>query len=299
MGWQALGGAANFPNWGDIGVFGQGADYGVAGFSPLGDGVFGKSDQTAGVFGWGDSAVGVLGNSNSSNAIHGVCQGTGAGVYGRSDGGGFAGFFAGNVTVLQNLSANTISTGGNIIKGGSCNFKIDHPVDPANKYLYHCAVESPDMKNIYDGVVTLDSAGEAVVELPAWFEPLNQDFRYQLTPIGAPGPNLYVASEIAGSRFKIAGGSPGTKISWQVTGIRHDVYAEAHRSPVEQEKAEAERGLYLHPELFGESPEKSIDWARKEHMRRIRDNRAGTHPNLPRLGPQGEGSASAHGAPSL
>jgi hypothetical protein len=44
-------------------------------------------------------------------------------------------------------------------------FRIDHPLDPANKYLNHSAVESPDMKNIYDGVVTLDADGEAVVEL--------------------------------------------------------------------------------------------------------------------------------------
>ena len=30
--------------------------------------------------------------------------------------------------------------------GGS--FKIDHPVDPACKYLYHSFVESPDMMNV-------------------------------------------------------------------------------------------------------------------------------------------------------
>jgi len=100
-------------------------------------------------------------------------------VYGRSDDGGAAGYFEGTVSVTQTVSAGLLGSVGNINKGGSCNFKIDHPVDPANKYLYHCAVESPDMKNIYDGVVTLDSAGEAVVELPAWFEALNQDFRYQ------------------------------------------------------------------------------------------------------------------------
>ena len=41
------------------------------------------------------------------------------------------------------------------------------------------------MKNIYDGVVTLDVYGEAEVQLPAWFEALNTDFRYQLTAIGA------------------------------------------------------------------------------------------------------------------
>jgi len=105
--------------------------------------------------------------------------------------------------------------------GGS--FKIDHPLDPANKYLYHSFVESPDTKNIYDGVLVLDPNGEAEIDLPDWFGALNKDFRYQLTAIGALGPNLYIAEEISDtstdyksssnnsnnnkSRFKIAGGN--------------------------------------------------------------------------------------------
>jgi hypothetical protein len=130
-------------------------------------------------------------------------------------------------------------------------FKIDHPLDPANKYLYHSFVESPDMMNIYNGVTLLDGNGEAVVILPDWFEALNRDFRYQLTAIGAPGPNLYIAEEVADHRFKIAGGKPDSKVSWQVTGIRHDAFADAHRIEVEVEKAPQDRGHYLHPELFG------------------------------------------------
>jgi hypothetical protein len=94
------------------------------------------------------------------------------------------------------------------------------------------------MMTIYNGEVTLDSFGEAEVELPSWFEALNQDFRYQLTAIGAPAPNLHVAKTIQGNRFRIAGGSPGLVVSWQVTGVRHDVYAEAHRIPVEAWKPE-------------------------------------------------------------
>ena len=292
MGRQALGSPTNFPpSAGDTGVYGFGADNGVVGYSSLGQGVNGQSDSGVAVLGYCDSGTGVRGMSVYGDAVCGLTQGAGNAVYGRSDGGGWAGYFAGFVTVTQDLSAS-----GNINKGGSCNFKIDHPVDPANKYLYHCAVESPEMKNIYDGVAMLDSAGEAVVELPAWFEPLNQDFRYQLTPIGAPGPNLYVAEKIRSGRFKIAGGQPGMEVSWQVTGVRHDVYAVAHRLQVEQEKPEAERGCYLHPELLGEPPEKGIDWARQDRLRRIREGRAATHSDLPRPGLRDEGSLEPRGA---
>ena len=88
--------------------------------------------------------------------------------------------------------------------------------------------------------------------LPDWFEALNRDFRYQLTAIGAPGPNLYIAEEVASGRFKIAGGQPNMKVSWQITGTRHDPYAEKYRIEVEQHKSAAERGRYLHPELYGQ-----------------------------------------------
>ena len=87
----------------------------------------------------------------------------------------------------------------------SGSFKIDHPQDPANKYLYHSFVESPDMMNIYNGVAALDAQGAAWITLPEYFEALNQDFRYQLTAMGRPQPSLYVAKEIAGNRFKVAG----------------------------------------------------------------------------------------------
>ena len=121
------------------------------------------------------------------------------------------------------------------------------------------------MMNIYNGNVVLDANGEAWVELPAYFEALNKDFRYQLTAIGAPGPNLYIAQEISGNRFKIAGGSPGMKVSWQVTGIRHDPFAEAHRIQVEVEKTGKERGKYIHPKEYGVSETLGIDY--EEHQK--------------------------------
>ena len=145
---------------------------------------------------------------------------------------------SGNVDVLGTLS-----------KGGG-SFKIDHPLDPANKYLYHSFVESPDMKNMYDGNVTTDDAGLVTVTLPNWFETLNRDFRYQLTVIGQFAQAI-VASEISGNQFSIRTDKPNVKVSWQVTGTRQDAFANAHRIQVEVEKAPADRGHYLYPELVG------------------------------------------------
>jgi hypothetical protein len=51
------------------------------------------------------------------------------------------------------------------------------------------------------------------------------------------------------------------KVSWQVTGIRHDAYANKHRIPIEEEKSEQERGRYLHPEAFNRRKEQGIQWA--------------------------------------
>src|SRR5829696_7278245 len=199
-----------------------------------------------------------------------------AGVYGQSrDGfavvgfsGNWAGLFCNSINDYAAILDGKVKITGNLEKAGG-SFKIDHPLDPANKYLSHSFVESPDMKNVYDGIVVLDRKGKAEIELPNWFGALNKDFRYQLTAIGAPGPNLFIAEEISdtttnytsnnkNSRFKIAGGTSGMKVSWQVTGIRKDPWANANRIEVEDDKPAKERGYYLHPDLYGQPEEKGI-----------------------------------------
>jgi len=210
-------------------------------------------------------AIGGLANGPGGTGVYGEADidNLTIGVWGRSSN-GEAGHFDGNVDVVGSLTKTSGS------------FKIDDPIDPANKYLYHSFVESPDMKNVYDGVATLDGNGESVVQLPDWFQALNRDYRYQLTCIGGFAP-VYIAEEVNSNQFKIAGGKPGMRVSWQVTGIRQDAWANAHRIPVEEMKPEKERGYYLHPELFGAPNEKSINWAqRPELMRRISARRAGS-----------------------
>jgi len=154
-------------------------------------------------------------------------------------------------------AAGDLSVTGSVTLSGGRELKIDDPVDPANKFLYHAAVQSSDMMNIYSGNAILDRRGEAEVSLPDWFEALNENFRYQLTCIGGSAP-VYISQEIRNHRFRIAGGKPGLKVSWLVTGSRHDAYAQTHPTVVEEEKPLAERGRYLHPELFGGSSAPAI-----------------------------------------
>lgn len=195
-------------------------------------------------------------NAQGGTGVYGYSR-NGTGVIGHSQGpgAGYAARFLGNVEVIGSVSKSSGS------------FKIDHPLDPENKYLYHSFVESPDMKNVYDGVVALDSKGAATVELPQWFEALNDNFRYQLTCIGGFAP-VYIADEVANNRFGIAGGKAGMKVSWQVTGIRKDAYAQTHRIPIEQDKLEADRGTYLHPDVYGQLETKQQGYAEFQRLQR-------------------------------
>jgi hypothetical protein len=232
----------------ETGVIGQGGIYGVRGLS-----------QEIGVYGKG--VIGVY--ADATNSPGGVSTGVVAGgdSIGVSADGiiavfanctrptayyAYAGIFDGDVHVNGVLSKS----------GGG--FRIDHPLDPSNKYLVHSFVESAEQKNIYDGVAVLNRRGEAMIGLPAWFEPLNRDFRYQLTPIGAPTPNLHIAEPIKKGRFKIAGGLPKMRVSWQVTGARQDAWARANPTVVEPRKRAGERGTYLHPELHGKSETQAV-----------------------------------------
>jgi hypothetical protein len=229
------------------GVFGESTA--TTGFS---DGVFGYAVSTNGGRGvvayngasTGFTTVGLWAQADSPNGIA---------VYGlRTTAGGQAGVFDGPVIVAGTLSK----------MAGS--FKIDHPLDPANKYLYHSFVESPDMKNVYDGVTTTDADGYSTVVLPDWFEALNRDFRYQLTVIDDRDTwaQAKVTREMADNRFVLRTSVPFTKVSWQVTGIRHDAYADAHRIPVEEDKPKEERGTYLAPREHGQPESKGVRYER-------------------------------------
>jgi len=103
------------------------------------------------------------------------------------------------------------------------------------------------MRNVYNGNIVTDGSRTAIVEMPDYFASLNRDFRYQLTVIGQFAQAI-VAEEMANNRFTIRSDKPNVKVSWQVTGIRKDPFAEAHRIRVEEEKPAGERGRCEHDE---------------------------------------------------
>ncbi len=227
---------------GRAGDFSSGANmfYGVRGFA-----------QNP-VEGGARTAYGIYGGAQVGNGTN-----TAYGVFGETFGPGgtqFAGYFQGDVHVAGTLSKS------------SGTFKIDHPLDPENMTLSHSFVESPEMLNVYSGVVTLDEIGGANIELPRYFETLNTDFRYQLTPIGAPMPTLFVSNEVVGNTFRIDGGEPGMRVSWEVSGVRQDPSALHRPVIVEQLKAPEQRGRYLDPDAYGLDRSRAI-----HHPRRTKD----------------------------
>jgi hypothetical protein len=221
------------------GVYGRatagiGTTYGVWGESnsTAGCGVYGRATATSG------SAWGVWGHTFSSAS-------TAYGVVGEEPSGG---------------AGHAVYAFGTLAATGTKSFQIDHPLSPETHYLNHFCTEAPEPLNAYSGVVTLDSHGEAWVQLPAYFDAINRDPRYTLTAIGAPMPNLHVAVEIQDNRFKIAGGVPGKKVSWRVEAVRNDLWVQCYGFQTEQEKEDAIKGRYLHPELYGQPKERGIHY---------------------------------------
>jgi hypothetical protein len=249
---SSIGVVAQASDSGSYGLYAAGQGYGTVAYgSTYGSygtgtyrGIYG-SGGNAGVYGASDY-VGLWGNATSTSGLN-------YGLYAATASpSGYAGVFTGRVYVGGDLHV-----AGTLTKSGG-SFKIDHPLDPANKYLSHSFVESPDMMNVYNGNVRTNAHGFATVKLPAYFQALNRDFRYQLTIIGTRGWNARVVKKITHNRFTIQTDKPRVKVSWQVTGIRHDAWANAHRIRVETNKTAADRGKYLTPGAFGKPLSKAI-----------------------------------------
>jgi hypothetical protein len=221
-------------------ALGGDTESGNGGAGILGDG----GNSRSGVAGTGVIAIG--GSSSLTGGLpgDGIIAFAGGALTGAAK--GRAGIFNGDVFVDGTLNVT-----------GTKNFKIDHPLDPENKYLIHAAIESSEVLNVYSGNVMTNEDGEAVVMLPDWFQALNRDLRYQLTVIGTFAQAI-VAEKVKHNRFTIKTSAPTVEVSWQVTGVRSDPTMHKHPFKAEEDKPERERGTYLSPESFNQPEEKNV-----------------------------------------
>jgi hypothetical protein len=220
------------------------------------DGVLGVAANTDAFVNVGTFSY-ATGASINDYGIYSVAQGTAASDYtfciytdlnptgDTSQYGNYAAYFNGDVDVVGNFSKSAGT------------FKIDDPLDPANKYLYHSFVESPDMMNIYNGDITTDGNGNAIVTLPQYFQAENKDYKYQLTVIGQFAQAI-VATKINNNQFTIKTDKPNVEVNWMVTGVRNDPYANEHRVVAEVVKKGIEKGHYLFPQYYGQPKTMSI-----------------------------------------
>ena len=117
------------------------------------------------------------------------------------------------------------------LTAGTKTFKIDHPVDPDNKILYHMAVESPRVDLIYRGMAKLVN-GKATVDLnkdsgigmmDGTFEALTQNAVVVSLQNQDSFDNVKPGS-ISGSLFEITCNNPACsdEVAWVVMAERAD-----------------------------------------------------------------------------
>lgn len=256
---SGFGGLGSISDPGGIGVLAQGGDssgfggngvvatggdldgrgvFATGGIGSVGYGVEAKGGASLGaghVAGAGIKTTGGASSGSNSASGTGILAIAGEATNGATR--GRAGIFEGDVSVSGHLNAGSLDV------TGTKNFKIDHPLDPENKYLLHAAIESFEVLNIYSGNVVTNARGEAVVTLPSWFDALNRDLRYQLTVIGTFAQAI-VGTKVNRNRFTIRTNAPNVEVSWQVTGVRSDAVMRKNPFKAEENKPEHERGSF-------------------------------------------------------
>jgi hypothetical protein len=255
-----------------LGVYGEGGNSGVSGYSASAHGVVGSSDGAAGVYGQGsgiegvgayhtvsgysgslatstDGAYGLSGSSGSWGSLgrHNV------GVYGYMASAAFdwAGYFEGDAKVTGYLSVE----GDLYVYGATKNFLMDHPLDPENMLLRHTCVESPENLLVYRGKAVLDRQGEAVVELPGYFAALADETEATITLTSVGKPFLTGYEWRPGHDSFTVYGEPHREVSWVVYADRDDPVTRQGAMPVEIEKSPdsklCARGKLLRPKAYG------------------------------------------------
>jgi len=295
--------AASGVNYGVWGESASSTGTGVHGFASANAGAtFGVHGRTASNSGWGvygqatnlnGVTFGVRGNSSSSTgtgvsgtAIRTGVSGfasspTGDGVFGHAT--STTGVNIGVYGATSSPSGWGVLSFGNMGGNGTKSFRIDHPIDPENKYLLHYSTESPVPQNFYVGNVVTDGNGYAWVELPDYFSEINVNFKYQLTIVDDADSNAFVQAKVSkkirDNRFQVRTNAPNVEISWRVDADRNDLYVR-NRPPREVvDKEGREKGTYQYPEFYGQPPEKGVNYeAMREHAESVTSTATETTP---------------------
>ncbi len=258
--------------------------YGLANANTISYGVYGEahnSNQITGVQGYvhnGSNGFAVSGNATGNNsAAYGIYgqatvnsgvsygvygrasnnTGTGYGVYGEAylnTGSNWAGYFSGDVNVTGTIFTPVFVT------------RLDHPLDPENRYLQFSGVDSPEMTSVLSGNVVTDVQGNAEITVPDYFVAIAGSPRYQLTVIG-DFAQAVVSRELNESGFAVRTDKPNVKVSWQITVTRQDAFANYHRVQTETVKPADEVGKFRFPEAFGQPENRGIDYPQLERAR--------------------------------
>ena len=69
-----------------------------------------------------------------------------------------------------------------------------------------------------------------------------------------------MSDEVRNNQFKIKTDKPNVKVSWQVTGIRKDKFADANRVIPEVEKEPENKGRFLHAKEWKQPINKEINY---------------------------------------
>lgn len=212
--------------------------------------------------GVGQGGVGVFAEGNNSGVRAFAYDPGGTALYGYT--GDVSSLNYGVYGVSNSATGFGLFASGNSGASGTKSFRIDHPLDPTNKYLLHYSTESPEPQNFYNGNVLTDQKGEAWVQLPDYFQEINRDFRYTLTIVdntdSADFVMVKVAREIEGNRFKIRTSAPSIKVSWRVDALRNDRWVQKHKPESVQTKQGLDKGTYQNPELYDQPAEKGLNY---------------------------------------
>ena len=258
---------------GSKGVYGSGTSRGVVGDGNLTTNTP-AGDTAVGVLGtgWGSPTYGVVGQTVLNNNI----DPNGFGLYSRNNLAVQRSAIVGdNLIVYDTIATNNLFVYQDLEAYGTKNFKIDHPLDPENKFLKHSCIESPEVLNVYRGNVILDANGEAIVSLPDYFSAININYSYNLTAVGESAPGLFIKNKIKGNSFIIAGGKPNIEVSWSVYAERNDLYVQKHpeTKKVEIEKSSSQKGKYLMPILYSQPAKKGILFNNKYILSHNKNNK--------------------------